>query len=125
MRRIPLRFVIPALLPFLIITAAFAGGWAIVTVHDLPDYAVSGRPVSLTFTVRQHGMTPLAGLKPSARHASGHPDASPPPRHPTGVRRPDRKERRVLATLTFRQRWRVDDPDRQRVQCQRNDSCSR
>ena len=41
MRRIALRFLIPALLPFLIMTAAFAGGWAIVTVNDLPEYAVA------------------------------------------------------------------------------------
>ncbi len=76
MRRIARRLLIPALLPFLIMTAAFAGGWAVVTVNDLPEYAVSGRPVILTFTVRQHGMTLLSGLKPSVRAtASGHADA--------------------------------------------------
>lgn len=41
------------------------GGWAVVTVEDLPDYAVAGRALSLTFAVRQHGKTPLAGLKPT------------------------------------------------------------
>jgi hypothetical protein len=30
-------------------TAALAGGWAIVTVNDLPDYAMFGEPVILTF----------------------------------------------------------------------------
>jgi hypothetical protein len=75
MRRLARRLLIPAL-PFLIMTAAFAGGWAIVTVNDLPDYAVSGKPVILTFTVRQHGMTLLSDLKPSVRAtASGHADA--------------------------------------------------
>ena len=44
MRPIPLRSVIPA--------SAFASGWAIITVHDLPEYAESGRRVPLTVTVR-------------------------------------------------------------------------
>ena len=97
MKRIPLRFVIPALLPFLTITGALAGGWAIITVDDLPEYAVSGRPVSLTFTVRQHGMTPLVGLMPSVRaSAAGHPDLRSPAA-PTG------KSGEYSATLTFRQ----------------------
>ena len=40
------------------------GGWAIITVEDLPDHAVAGQPLTLRFTVRQHGVTPLAGLTP-------------------------------------------------------------
>jgi cytochrome c2 len=95
MRRLALRFLIPALLPFLIMTAAFAGGWAIVTVNDLPEYAVSRKPVILTFTVRQHGITRLGGLKPSVRAtASGHPDA-------TAAASPTGKSGEYTATLTF------------------------
>jgi hypothetical protein len=76
MRRVAFRFLIPALLPFLIMTAAFAGGWAIVTVNDLPEYAVAGKPAIVTFTVRQHGMMLLSGLNPSVRAtASGHAEA--------------------------------------------------
>jgi hypothetical protein len=89
--------VIAVLLPFAAVSAAVAGGWAIITVRDLPDYAVSGRPVSLTFTVRQHGMTPLVGLKPNVRAtASGHPDLSSSAA-PTG------KSGEYSAALTFRQ----------------------
>lgn len=44
--------------------AAFAGGWAAITVEDLPDHLVAGQPVSLEFTVRQHGVSPLKGLEP-------------------------------------------------------------
>lgn len=45
--------------------AAFAfGGWAAITVEDLPDHLTAGRPVSLEFTVRQHGVSPLNGLEP-------------------------------------------------------------
>lgn len=51
---------------------ALAGGWAVITVEDLPDYVVAGRPVTLTFTVRQHGVSPLGGLTPTVdAHAGG------------------------------------------------------
>jgi hypothetical protein len=45
--------------------AVYAGGWAIVTLSEFPDYAVAGKPLNLTFAVRQHGVTLLSGLKPS------------------------------------------------------------
>ena len=38
------------------------GGWAVVTAEDVPEYAVAGRPFDLTYTVRQHGMTPRGDL---------------------------------------------------------------
>lgn len=41
------------------------GGWAVVTVDDLPDHLVVGAPTTLTFTVRQHGVSPLDGLSGS------------------------------------------------------------
>jgi mono/diheme cytochrome c family protein len=50
-----------------IVTAAFGGGWAIVTLSEFPDYAVAGKPLNLTFLVRQHGVTLLSGLKPAVR----------------------------------------------------------
>ena len=31
-------------LVFILISAAFAGGWAIVTLDDFPEYAVAGEP---------------------------------------------------------------------------------
>jgi hypothetical protein len=95
MRRIALRFLSPALLPFLIMTAPFAGGWAIVTVNDLPEYAVSGKPVILTFTVRQHGITRLSGLKPSVRATAPGQTETRAPASPTG------KTGEYSATLTF------------------------
>jgi hypothetical protein len=87
---------IHALLPFLIITASFAGGWAIITVADLPDHAESGRPVSLTFTVRQHGATLLAGLKPGVRATAPGQAELRSSAVPTGTRG------EYSATLTFR-----------------------
>src|SRR2546423_13034634 len=41
------------------------GGWAVITVDDLPQSFTVGQPVSLAFTVRQHGHTPLDHLSPT------------------------------------------------------------
>jgi len=41
------------------------GGWAVVTVRDLPEYFVAGRQYTIEFQVRQHGRTLLSGLHPS------------------------------------------------------------
>ena len=43
------------------------------TVEDLPDYGVVRQPLSLTFTVRQHGVTKLNNLEPrvEARASDG------------------------------------------------------
>ena len=40
------------------------GGWAVVTVTDLPAAYVAGEDVSFEFKVRQHGVEPLSGLSP-------------------------------------------------------------
>ena len=51
----------------LVVSAAaglFAGGWSVITVADFPDYAMAGRSLTLTFTVRQHGKTLVSRLKP-------------------------------------------------------------
>ena len=49
-------------LSFVPIVAFTFGGWAVITVDDLPDYAVAGRPMQLSYMVRQHGFTKLTGL---------------------------------------------------------------
>jgi hypothetical protein len=51
--------------------ALHAGGWAIVTVRDLPEYAVAGKPLPLTFMVRMHGITPRDGLEPTVAATLG------------------------------------------------------
>jgi mono/diheme cytochrome c family protein len=54
-------------MPAFLVLAAFthhtAGGWAVVTVQDLPDYAVAGEPLTLTYQVRQHGEDPIPNLQ--------------------------------------------------------------
>jgi mono/diheme cytochrome c family protein len=42
----------------------FAGGWAVVTLDELPGYAVAGEPLVVTFAVRQHGNHLMGGLEP-------------------------------------------------------------
>ena len=55
----------------LVIGAALhAGGWGIVTVRDLPEYAVAGTPLPLTFLVRAHGVEPHDGLQPPVAASS-------------------------------------------------------
>ena len=48
-----------------------AGGWAIITVDDLPEYLVAGEPTEIAFTIRQHGLVALDRLSPSVEAKSG------------------------------------------------------
>jgi mono/diheme cytochrome c family protein len=41
------------------------GGWAVITVEQLPEYLEAGRPVSLAFTVRHHGQVFMDDLEPT------------------------------------------------------------
>lgn len=59
----PLARVLP--LSATLLVAASWGGWAVITLDDSPDAVVRGKPVTLTFTVRQHGHTLLDNLRPS------------------------------------------------------------
>jgi hypothetical protein len=61
-------FAVLAIVPLL---AAFAGGWATITVENLPEYLVAKQPTNLTFSVRQHGKTLLPNLKPTVVARSG------------------------------------------------------
>jgi mono/diheme cytochrome c family protein len=40
------------------------GGWAVITVDDLPDYIVAGKQTDVAFMIRQHGVMPLPGVSP-------------------------------------------------------------
>jgi mono/diheme cytochrome c family protein len=50
-----------------------AGGWAVVTLKDVPEYMVAGKSLSLTYAVRQHGVHLTPGLAGwiEARDAGG------------------------------------------------------
>jgi hypothetical protein len=67
MRKTPGRSMVVATLLVTTAAAVSAGGWTIITVNDFPDYALATQPLTLTFSVRQHGNTLLGGLKPAIR----------------------------------------------------------
>jgi cytochrome c2 len=45
-------------------SATLAGGWAVITLDELPAQVVAAKPVTIGFVVRQHGLTPMAELTP-------------------------------------------------------------
>jgi len=53
------------LLSLIIVSAVFAGGWAVITLDELPVTATAGEPLTIGFTVLQHGKTPTSGLSPT------------------------------------------------------------
>jgi mono/diheme cytochrome c family protein len=61
MPRTAFRIIAPTL-ALVAATTAFAGGWAVITVEDLPDTVVAGQPFDLKYSVRQHGVHLLGGL---------------------------------------------------------------
>lgn len=48
----------------LMIVTVSAGGWAVITLDDLPGQVVAGEPITIGFMVRQHGRNPMSGLTP-------------------------------------------------------------
>lgn len=62
-------------LPFLLLaftaSAPEPGGWAVITLEDLPEHLVAGTPVELTYTVRQHGQTLVGGVEGTIRASAG------------------------------------------------------
>ena len=65
-----IHLVVPALL-LLPALHSLVGGWATVTLEQLPEYLVATRTVTLSFMVRQHGVTPLKGVQPTLEARTG------------------------------------------------------
>ena len=40
-----------------------AGGWSVITVSELPEFVRAGEPFTLTYAVRQHGVSPVSDLR--------------------------------------------------------------
>lgn len=53
------------------VSAYAFGGWAVITVDDFPETVAATRPATLSFVVRQHGVTLLGGLSPSVTATDG------------------------------------------------------
>ena len=51
--------------------AAYYGGWATVTVENLPEQLIAGQPYNMTFSIRQHGHEPLDDLTPRVEMSAG------------------------------------------------------
>lgn len=49
-----------------IVPAVFAGGWATVTLDELPGEVHAGEPFTIGFVVLQHGVTPVQSLGPKS-----------------------------------------------------------
>lgn len=58
-------FAVALLLSLLFVAQAFAGGWAVISLDELPSNVVAGEPLTIGFTVLQHGRTPMTGLSPT------------------------------------------------------------
>ena len=64
----PVGFLLSALL---LPSAAWLGGWATISVEDLPDHAVAGQPLEMAFSVRSHGSSGVTELEPTIEARSG------------------------------------------------------
>ena len=51
-------------LSLMLFSPVLAGGWAVISLDSLPGETVAGQPLTIGFTVLQHGRTPLSGLDP-------------------------------------------------------------
>jgi len=60
-----ISLVLALLLSVVFAIPAFAGGWAVITLDELPTGIVAGKPFTVGFTVLQHGQTPLTDLSPT------------------------------------------------------------
>ena len=88
---------------------AHAGGWATVELGETPSGLVAGKPWRVELIVKQHGVTPLAGVTPSVRIDNGAGvvrtfDARPTARSgrtsPTSRSRPAASGRRASSTAS-------------------------
>src|SRR5687767_11688327 len=59
------------LLAFAVVIPVLAGGWAVITLDELPTDVPAGEPLTIGFTVLQHGKTPMTDLDPTVTARSG------------------------------------------------------
>ena len=52
-------------LAVILILPVFAGGWAVITLDQLTTNVAAGQPITVGFTVLQHGRTPMTDLDPT------------------------------------------------------------
>ena len=81
MRRTALLLVLFVLAPA---GVARAGGWATVELGETPHGLAAGAPWHATLIVKQHGITPLDGLRPRIRIVNNAGDVRTFPAQPAG-----------------------------------------
>lgn len=91
--RITLGFAV--LLSVVFAIPAFAGGWAIITLDELPTRVVAGEPLIVGFSVLQHGQTPMTDLTPTVTATLSKEE------HFTVNAEPDGKPGHYTVKLTF------------------------
>ena len=64
MVKISRSFIIAVVLLLMTALIAQAGGWAVITLDELPTEIATGQALSIGFTVRQHGKTLRSDLQP-------------------------------------------------------------
>lgn len=67
--KIHLSFGLALLVSILFVLPAFAGGWAVITLDEVPTDIVAGEPLTVGFMVLQHGKTPMVNLDPTVTAA--------------------------------------------------------
>ena len=58
LRRTTLPFVLVVIAALALTPIVLAGGWAVITLDQLPAQVIAGQPLTIGFMVRQHGHTP-------------------------------------------------------------------
>ncbi|HEY3312614.1 MAG TPA: cytochrome c [Anaerolineales bacterium] len=56
---------VTVMLALILALPVLAGGWAVITLDQLPGEVMAGKPLNIGFTVRQHGRTLMSGLNPT------------------------------------------------------------
>ena len=93
--RFRISIALALLLSVVLAMPAFAGSWAVITLDELPTGVVAGEPLTIGFTVLQHGKTPMDGLVPTITATLSKSESF------VVYAEPDGEPGHYVATLTF------------------------
>lgn len=93
--RFRISIALALLLSVVLAIPVFAGGWAVITLDEIPTGVVAGEPLTIGFTVLQHGKTPMEGLDPTITATSSNSESFMVHAKPEG------ETGHYAATLTF------------------------
>ncbi|WKZ47655.1 MAG: cytochrome c [Anaerolineales bacterium] len=66
-----ISLVLALMLALILAVPVLAGGWAVITLDELPSSVIAGEPFTVGFMVLQHGKTPMTNLEPVIIARSG------------------------------------------------------